>query len=58
MNKNSLAGGVCPQKLQTNHLFKIMRITLLLAFISVFSLNAKDVRSQNARITLSQTTVR
>ncbi|MCS2406224.1 TonB-dependent receptor plug domain-containing protein [Bacteroides salyersiae] len=32
-----------------------MRITLLLAFISVFSLNAKDVRSQNARITLSQT---
>lgn len=55
MNKNSLAGEVRPQKLQTNHLFKIMRITLLLAFISVFSLNAKDVRSQNARVTLSQT---
>lgn len=55
MNKNSLAGEVHPQKLQTNHLFKIMRITLLLAFISVFSLNAKDVHSQSARVTLSQT---
>ncbi|WP_240052035.1 STN domain-containing protein, partial [Bacteroides salyersiae] len=32
-----------------------MRITFLLAFISVFSLNAKDVHSQNARVTLSQT---
>lgn len=31
-----------------------MRITLLLAFISVFSLKAKDVHSQNARVTLSQ----
>lgn len=55
MNKKSLCGGLHPQKLQTNHLFKIMRITLLLAFISVFSLNAKDVHSQSARVTLSQT---
>lgn len=54
MNKKSLGGAVHPQKLQTNHLLKIMRITLLLAFISVFSLKAKDVHSQNARVTLSQ----
>lgn len=55
MNKKSLCGRLYPQKLRTNHLFKIMRITFLLAFISVFSLNAKDVHSQNARVTLSQT---
>lgn len=54
MNKKSLGGELYLQKLQTNHLFKIMRITLLLAFISVFSLKAKDVHSQNARVTLSQ----
>lgn len=54
MNKKSLDGRLHLQKLQTNHLFKIMRITLLLAFISVFSLKAKDVHSQNARVTLSQ----
>lgn len=54
MKKKSLGGELCLQKLKTNHLFKIMRITLLLAFISVFSLKAKDVHSQNARVTLSQ----
>lgn len=54
MNKKSLDSEPHYQKLQTNHLFKIMRITLLLAFISVFSLKAKDVHSQNARVTLSQ----
>ena len=43
MNKKSLCGGLHPQKLQTNHLFKIMRITLLLAFVSILSLNAKKM---------------
>ena len=54
MNKKSLCGGLHPQKLQTNHLFKIMRITLLLAFVSILSLNAKEMHSQNARVTLSE----
>ena len=54
MNKKSLCGGLHPQKLQTNHLFKIMRITLLLALVSILSLNAKEMHSQNARVTLSE----
>ena len=48
MNKKSLCGRLYPQKLRTNHLFKIMRITFLLAFISVFSLNAKAIRRSKA----------
>lgn len=54
MNKKSLRGNLYPQKLQTNHLFRIMRISLLLIFVFIFSLNAKEGYSQNARITLSR----
>ena len=54
MNKISLWGTLCPQKLRTNRIFKIMRITLFLAFVSVFSLYAGNTHSQNARVTLSK----
>ncbi len=54
MNKISLWGTLYPQKLRTNRIFKIMKITLFLTFVSVFSLYAGNTHSQNARITLSK----
>lgn len=54
MNKISLWGTLYPQKLRTNRIFIIMRITLFLAFVSAFSLFAGNTHSQNARITLSK----
>ncbi|WP_455601949.1 STN domain-containing protein, partial [Bacteroides rodentium] len=54
MNKISLWGTLYPQKLRTNRIFNIMRITLFLAFVSAFSLYAGNTHSQNARITLSK----
>lgn len=54
MNKISLWGTLYPQKLRTNRIFKIMKITLFLAFVSVFSLFAENTHSQNARITLAR----
>lgn len=38
---------------QINHLLKIMKVTLLLIWISIFSLNAKEGYSQSARISYS-----
>lgn len=54
MNKIYFCGISCPQKSRTNHILKIMRITLFLAFVSVFNLYAENAQSQNARITLSK----
>lgn len=54
MNKISFWGTLYPQKLRTNRIFNIMRITLFLAFVSAFSLYAGNTHSQNARITLSK----
>ncbi len=53
MNKRYLKVFYGPQKLLINQLFRIMRITLLLIFISVFTLSAENVHSQNALVSLS-----
>lgn len=55
MNKNSLSGTFLPPKIQTNHLFKIMKITFFLTFLSVLTLHANNGYSQSARVTLSKT---
>ncbi len=51
MNNIPLWGNLYPQKLQANRIYKIMKITLALTFVSIFSMFANDVQSQNARIT-------
>lgn len=38
---------------QINHLLKIMKVTLLFIWVSIFSLNAKEGYSQSARISYS-----
>lgn len=54
MNKISLWGVLYPQKLRTNRIFSIMKITLLLNFVFVFGLFAGNTYSQNAKVTLSR----
>lgn len=54
MNKNSFVGSLCSQKKQNNRIFNIMRISLFLAFVSVFSLFAENTHSQNAKVSLSR----
>ena len=54
MNNIPLWGNLYPQKLQANRIYKIMKITLALTFVSIFSMFANDVQSQNARITIAK----
>ena len=51
MNNISLWEILYPQKLRTNRIYKIMKITLTLVFVSIFSMFAGNIHSQNARIT-------
>ena len=51
MNNISLWEILYPQKLRTNRIYKIMKITLTLAFVSMF---AGNIHSQNARITFTK----
>lgn len=54
MNNISLWEILYPQKLRTNRIYKIMKITLTLAFVSIFSMFAGNIHSQNARITFTK----
>lgn len=54
MNKISLWGSVLPRKLPNQHLIRVMKITIVMAFVCVFSLYAADGHSQNALVTLSK----
>lgn len=54
MNNIPLWGNLYPQKLQTNRIYRIMKITLALTFVSIFSMFANNVQSQNARITIAK----
>lgn len=54
MNKNSLWGTVLPRKLPTLYLIRVMKITLVMAFVCVFSLYAADGHSQNELVTLTK----
>ena len=54
MNNIPLWGNLYPQKLQTNRIYRIMKITLALTFVSIFSMFANNVQSQNARITFTK----
>ena len=53
MNNISLWEILYPQKLRTNRIYKIMKITLTLVFVSIFSMFAGNIHSQNARITFT-----
>lgn len=57
MNKISLWGLFWPQKIQNNHLSKIMRITLFTLFVFFFSLYAEKANSQNALVTINEQNV-
>lgn len=54
MNNISLWEILYPQKLRTNRIYKIMKITLTLVFVSIFSMFAGNIHSQNARITFTK----
>lgn len=54
MDKISLWDILYSKKLRTNRIFNIMKLTLFLAFVSVFSLFAGNTHSQNAKVTLSK----
>ena len=54
MNNIPLWGNLYPQKLQTNRIYRIMKLTLALTFVSIFSMFANNVQSQNARITIAK----
>lgn len=54
MNNISLWKILYPQKLRTNRIYKIMKITLTLVFVSIFSMFAGNIHSQNARITFTK----
>ena len=54
MNNISLWEILYPQKLRTNRIYKIMKITLTLVFVSIFSMFAGNIDSQNARITFTK----
>ena len=54
MNNISLWEILYPQKLRTNRIDKIMKITLTLVFVSIFSMFAGNIHSQNARITFTK----
>ena len=46
MNNISLWEILYPQKLRTNRIYKIMKITLTLVFVSIFSMFAGNIHSQ------------
>lgn len=54
MKKNSLWGNLYPQKRQNNHFFKIMKTTLFMLFLSIFSMYAKEGNSQNVPVTINE----
>lgn len=54
MNNISLWEILYPKKLRTNRIYKIMKITLTLVFVSIFSMFAGNIHSQNARITFTK----
>lgn len=54
MNNISLWEILYPQKLRINRIYKIMKITLTLVFVSIFSMFAGNIHSQNARITFTK----
>ena len=57
MNKNSLSGPYCIEKPRLKHFFRIMRISLILLFITIFCMHAENTISQNARVSISQRNV-
>lgn len=57
MNKNSLSGPYYIEKPRLKHFFRIMRISLILLFITIFCMHAENTISQNARVSISQRNV-